>query len=195
MAETDLPIQDLSQFRLPPGFRGRAPFVVLIWHFVQATLFRLSPRPMYAWRRFLLRLFGAKIGRCVKVRSTSRIAFPWKLEIDEHTWIGDDTDLYSLAPIHIGAHSVISQRSYLCAAQHDHRRRDFAMVTSPVTIGNQVWLATDVFVGPGVTIGDGAVVGARSSVFSNIPPGTIAYGSPARVHGLRMASEADLPQD
>lgn len=163
--------------------------MVLIWQLVQATLFGLSPRPLYAWRSFLLRLFGAKIGRGVEIRPTSRIAFPWKLEIGDRVWVSDNTELYSLAPIRIGSHSVISQRSYLCAAKHDHRRADFAMIAGPITIGSQVWLATDVFVAPGVTIGDGAVVGARSSVFSDIPSGAMAYGTPALVKGQRNTSE------
>jgi putative colanic acid biosynthesis acetyltransferase WcaF len=183
--------QDLDQFRLPPGFRGRPAIVVLIWQLVQATIFALSPRPLYGWRRFLLRIFGAKVGQGAKLRPTSRIAFPWKLEIGEHSWIGDDTDLYSLAPIRIGAHSVISQRSYICAAKHDHRRKNFAMIAQPVSIGSEVWLATDVFVAPGVTIGDGAVIGARSSVFDDIPAGVVAYGSPAVVKGLRSSPELD----
>ena len=141
---------------------------------------------MYAWRRFLLRLFGAKVGQGVKIRSTSRIAFPWKLEVGEHSWIGDDTDIYSLGPILIGAHTVISQRAYLCAAKHDHRSSDFAMIAKPVKIGNQVWIATDVFVAPGITIGDGAVIGARSSVFHDIAGSVIAYGNPAQVKGPRQ---------
>jgi putative colanic acid biosynthesis acetyltransferase WcaF len=144
---------------------------------------------MYSWRRFLLRLFGAKIGKGVKVRSTCRVAFPWKLEIGDHAWVGDDTDLYSLAPISIGAHSVISQRSYLCAAKHDHCRRNFAMIAQPISIGSQVWIATDVFVAPGITIGDGAVIGARSSVFDDIPAGVIAFGTPALVKGRRRPSD------
>lgn len=160
--------------------------MVLIWQIVQATLFGLSPRPMYAWRSFLLRLFGARIGRGVEVRPTARIAYPWKLEIGDRVWVSDNTELYCMAPIRIGSHSVISQRSYLCAAKHDHHRTDFAMIAGPITIGSQVWLATDVFVAPGITIGDGAVVGARSSVFSDVPAGAIAYGTPARVQGQRQ---------
>ena len=177
--------QDISSFRLPKGFRGRPAIVVLVWQLVQATLFGLSPRPMYAWRRFLLRLFGAKIGPGVEIRPTSRIAFPWKLEIANNVWVSDNTELYSLATIRIGAHSVISQRSYLCAAKHDHRRSDFAMIALPITIGEQVWVASDVFVAPGITIGDGAVVGARSSVFSDVPARAIVYGTPAQVKGWR----------
>jgi putative colanic acid biosynthesis acetyltransferase WcaF len=178
-------VQDLSQFRLPPGFRGRSGVTVLIWQIVQATLFACSPQPFYGWRRFLLRCFGARIGRGVLVRPSARITYPWKVIIGDRSWIGDHAELYSLGDIKIGADSVVSQRSYLCAATHDHRRPDFAMIARPIVIGDQVWIATDVFVAPGVTIADGAVVGARSSVFKNIGAGEIAFGSPAVTTGRR----------
>jgi putative colanic acid biosynthesis acetyltransferase WcaF len=172
--------QDLSQFRVPPGFRGRSGPVVLLWQLVQSTLFGLSPQPFYAWRRGLLRLFGAKIGHKVLLRPTARVAFPWKIEIGDFSWIGDDVQIYSLDRISIGCHSVVSQRSYLCTASHDFNDIAFGYVTGPITIADQVWIASDVFVAPGVTIGRGAVVGARSTVFDDVPPEMVAFGEPAR---------------
>lgn len=188
MSEAKRPsVQDLGRFRLPPGFRGRSGLTVVIWQIVQATLFACSPQPLYGWRRFLLRCFGARIGRSVLIRPTARITYPWKVTIGDRSWIGDHAELYSLGDIRIGADSVISQRSYLCAATHDHRKPDFAMIAKPITIGDQVWIATDVFVAPGVTIADGAVVGARSSVFKNVGTCEIAFGSPAVTTGRRDA--------
>ena len=115
--------QDLERFRVPPGFRGRTGFVVLLWQLVQSTLFGLSPQPLYAWRRALLRLFGAKIGRKVLVRPTARVTYPWKVEIGDCSWIGDHAELYSLDRISIGRNAAISQRSYLCTASHDMESR------------------------------------------------------------------------
>ena len=152
-----------------------------MWQLVQATLFGLSPQPLYAWRRALLRLFGAKIGRKVLVRPTARITFPWKVEIGDFSWIGDHAELYSLDRISIGCHAVISQRSYLCTASHDFRDETFAYVTGPIAVGDQAWIASDVFVAPGVTIGSAAVIGARSTVLHDIPAEMIAHGYPARV--------------
>ncbi len=171
--------QDLSRFRVPAKFRGRSDFVVQLWWLVQWFLFRPSPQIMFGWRRFLLRLFGARIGKNVLVRSTAWITYPWKLTIGDYSWVGEDAVLYSLGEIRIGAHSVISQRCYLCAAAHDYTRITFDIFANPITIGDQVWIATDVFVGPGVKIGSGSVVGARSSVYKNLPPGMICYGNPA----------------
>ena len=180
--------QDLSRFRVPPGFRGRSGPVVLLWQLVQSTLFGFSPQPFYGWRRSLLRLFGAKIGRNVLLRPTARIAFPWKLEIGDFSWIGDHVELYSLDRITIGSHAVVSQRSYLCTASHDMSDLAFSYLTGPIVVGDQVWLASDVFVAPGVTIGRGAVVGTRSTVFGDIPPEQVAFGEPARVMRKRRQS-------
>ena len=89
--------------------------------------------------------------------------------------------LYTLSDITLGSHAVISQRSYLCTGSHDHTQPTFDIYAKPIVVGDQAWLATDVFVAPGVEIGAGTVVGARSSVFESLPPGMIAMGSPARV--------------
>ena len=179
------PVQDLSRFRLPLGFRGRSGATVFLWQIVQGSLFACSPQFAYGWRRFLLRAFGARIGRGVKVRPSARITYPWKIEIGDRSWVGDHAELYSLTLIRIGADTVVSQKSYLCAGSHDYRRPDFAMTPGPIEIGDQCWIAADVFIAPGVTIGAGAVVGARSSVFSDIEAGALAFGSPARVQGRR----------
>lgn len=178
-------VQDLSRFRLPPGFRGRSGAIVLLWQIVQATLFACSPQPLFGWRRFLLRCFGARIGAGVRLRPSMRVTYPWKVEIGARAWIGDQAELYSLGPIRIGADSVISQRSYICAGTHDYTRPDFPIAAPAITIGEEVWIATDVFVAPGLTIGRGAVIGARSSVFCDVAPYAVMMGNPARQTGTR----------
>ena len=129
----------------------------------------------------LLRLFGAKIGKDVLIRPGVRITYPWKLEIGDCSWIGDDVVLYSLGRIKIGKNSVVSQKSYLCAASHDYTKSSFDISSYPVTIEDEVWIATDVFIGPDVTIGKGAVVGARSSVFKSIEGGYVYAGNPLKI--------------
>ena len=170
--------QDLASFRVPPNFRGRPAWVVQTWWLVQATLFRLSPHSAYGWRRFILRLFGAKVGRDVHLRPTARVQYPWKVSVGDYSWVGDGAVLYSLGEIRIGAHSVVSQRAYLCAATHDHQKASFDLLASSIDIGREVWIAADVFIGPGVSVGDAAVVGARSSVFQDVPPGVVCFGQP-----------------
>jgi putative colanic acid biosynthesis acetyltransferase WcaF len=172
--------QDLQQFRLPPGFRGRSAVAVQLWWLVQATLFRLSPQFMYGWRRWLLRCFGAKVGRGVLLRPTVSVTFPWKVEIGDYAWIGDDAVLYSLGPISIGRNAVVSQKSYLCTGTHDARSPAFDIEAHPIVIEDEAWVASDVFIAPGVTVGRGAVIGARSTVLQAMPAGMVCVGYPCR---------------
>jgi len=153
---------------MPPEFRGRPSWYVLFWDAVNALLFKPSPKILYGWRRFLLRCFGAKIGEGVIIRPSVHVQFPWKIAIGDYSWIGDHATLYSLGEIQIGDNTIISQNSYLCTGTHDRKSETFDIKARPIHIGNSCWIATDVFVGPGVTICDEVVVGARSTVFKSI---------------------------
>ncbi len=172
--------QNLKIFKIPSNFRGTSKFNVQMWWFVQATLFRLSPQFMYRWRRFLLKIFGANIGRNVIIRPTARITYPWKVQIGDYSWIGDNVNLYSLGEIEIGKNVVISQKSYLCTGSHTYSKIDFPIYAKKITIEDECWIATDVYIAPDITIGKGAVVGARSSVFKDLEGGKIYIGSPAK---------------
>lgn len=174
-------MQKLDKFKLPNNFRGRSALVVQLWWMTDFVFFRLSPQVLYGWRRFLLRSFGAKIGKGVIIRPSVTVTYPWKVSIGDDSWIGDDVTLYSLGEIEIGTNTVISQKSYLCAASHNYDEEDFPILAKKITIEDECWLATDVYVAPGVTIGKGTVVGARSSVFKDLPAGKVCMGSPAKV--------------
>jgi len=177
--------QRLEEFRVPPGFRGRSAVYTQLWWIVQSTLFGLSPQALFAWRRWLLRFFGAKVGKGVFIRPSARVTYPWKLRIGDHCHIGDEVVLYTLGEIEIGDCVVVSQRSYICTGSHDFRSPTFDLYAKKIVIEAEAWVATDVFVAPGVRIGNGAVIGARSSVFSDVPPGAIYVGIPARYVGDR----------
>jgi len=150
-----------------------------LWQLVWLILYRPSPRLLHPWRCFLLRLFGAKLGKGVHPYPSARVWAPWNLEMGDHACLSEGVDCYSVARIRIGAHSTVSQYSFLCTASHDHSQAAMPLVAAPITIGERVWITADVFVGPGVCIGDGAVVTARSSVFSDLPPWMVARGNPA----------------
>jgi len=105
--------------------------------------------------------------------------------IGDHCWIRDNATLYSVAEITIGEHSVISQEAYLCTATHDHSTISFPLVASPIAIESECWIAARAFVGPGVTIGRGAIVGVNSVALSNVEFATIVAGIPARIIGVR----------
>lgn len=152
----------------------------LLWSIVSATLFRLSFHNWYAFRAALLVLFGAKLGRNVRIRRTAKIEIPWHLDIGDDVSIGDAAILYSLGQIKIGARSFLSQYAHLCAGTHDETQRDYPLIRPPITIGEDCWIAADAFVGPDVTIGDRTVVGARASAFSDLPSDMICVGNPAK---------------
>lgn len=153
-----------------------------LWALVQATLFRWSPRPCHRWRAWLLRLFGADItapGQVV-VFPTARITFPWNLRLEPRSMIGRRVTIYNLGPVTLRFGANISQNCHLCAGTHDFTRWSMPLVTAPIVIGENAWLAADVFVGPGVTVGELCVVGARSVVVRDLPPRKICVGHPCR---------------
>ena len=174
-------MQTLNKFKLPKNFRGRSSFFVQLWWMVDFLLFKPSPQILYGWRRFLLRSFGATVGKGVIIRPSVTVTYPWKVSIGDYSWIGDDVVLYSLGEINIGKNAVVSQKSYLCTGSHDFEKEDFPIWQKKISIEDECWLATDVYVAPGITIGKGTVVGARSSVFKDLPAAKICVGSPAKV--------------
>jgi len=173
-------VQNLGIYRVDPKFRGRSPLFVQFWWIIDAVFFRCSPQVMYGFRRWLLRLFGARIGNGALIRPSVTITYPWKVKIGVNSQIGDDVVLYSYGDITVGDNVVISQKSYLCAGTHDFRSESFGLQAFPIHIEDEVWLAADVFVAPGVSVGRGTVVGARSSVFASLPAMMICTGTPAR---------------
>lgn len=160
-----------------------------VWGLVWITLFRPSPRPLHGWRNALLRLFGARLARTARVASSAVIWAPWNLVMDDSAELGPQVDCYSVAVIHLGAHATVSQYSYLCAGGRDAFDPGFGPTKAPITICDQAWIGADAFVGPGVTVGQGAVLGARASAFTDVPPWTIAAGNPAQVLQARVLTD------
>lgn len=170
-----------------------------IWNAVWLLFYRPTPVAMHGWRRFLLRLFGAKIGSPAYLYPSARVWAPWNLEMGDHSTLAHGVDCYSVDRVRIGSLTTVSQYSYLCTATHDYTdpciltQPQMPLLTAPITLGDRVWITADVFVGPGVTIGDGTVVLARSSVFKNLPAWVVAAGSPAvarKERRLRSASNS-----
>lgn len=153
-----------------------------LWAFVQATIFRWSPRPLHTFRARLLVLFGADIpepGQVV-VYPTARITLPWKLTLAPRAMIGPHVNVYNLGHITFARGANVSQGVHLCAGSHDIALWSMPLVTAPIYLGENVWIAADVYVGPGVSIGDLSVVGARSVVVNDLPPRMICIGHPCR---------------
>jgi putative colanic acid biosynthesis acetyltransferase WcaF len=160
------------------------------WSIIWFLFARPIPRMMLnGWKIFLLRLFGAKIHKSAVVYSSARIYMPSNLEMEEYSILGAEVDCYNVALIKIGANVVVSQKAYLCAASHDISKSEMPLITAPIIINDQAWVAADTFIAMGVTIGQGAVVGARASVFKDVEPWTIVGGNPAKfIHNRVLKS-------
>lgn len=156
---------------------------------VGELFFRYSLRTMFGWRAFLLGLFGARIGRHVNVYRTARIEQPWNVSIGDWSSVGDHARIYSLGPVSVGRRVTISQYAHLCAGTHDYSYPALPLVRAPIVIGDDVWVCADAFVGPGVTVGAGSVVGARAVAVKDVPPWTVVGGNPAKVIKQRVIAE------
>ncbi len=148
--------------------------------------FRYSPRVCWGWRVFLLRLFGATIGRNVRIDPSVKVFIPWNLECGEWTSIGFDVLVYNLGKVSLGKQVTISQRSHLCAGSHDYRDSSMPLIKASIQIGDGCWICADAFLGPNVIVGEQAIVGARAVVVKSIEPRQIVGGNPAKVVGTRV---------
>lgn len=151
------------------------------WNLVWFLFFRPTPRAfLYGWRRFILRLFGAKIGKGVHVLPSCKVWQPWKLTMGDFSCLSENVDCYSVDQITIGTQAVVSQGAFLCCASHDITSPIMELTYKPIVIGPQAWVAAKAFVGPDVTIGEGAVVGACAVVTKDVEPWTVVAGNPAK---------------
>ncbi len=157
----------------------------LLWHLTWLLLYRPSPTPLHAWRRLLLVAFGARIGKPAYLYPTARIWAPWNLRMGRHSTLAGGVDCYCVDTITLGDFTTVSQYSYLCSASHDYRApldpasAHMPLVSGPINLGHRVWITAGVFVGPGVSVGEGAVVLARSVVTRDLPAWSVCAGQPA----------------
>lgn len=163
-----------------PSFSLKNRIARVIWNVVNLFFFKYSPKPLHSWRAFLLKLFGATVGKKVHVYPKVSIWAPWNLVLDDECGIANGVTLYSQGKIRIGKRTVISQGAHLVAGTHDYTDPGFPLITSPINIGAYVWIASEAFIHPGVTIGMGSVIGARSVVNKDLPEWMVCAGSPCK---------------
>ena len=133
----------------------------------------------------MLRLFGAQIGQHVQIHPSAHVFIPWQLKIGDWSSVGFGARLYNLSTLKIGSKVTISQHAHLCGGSHDFRDPAMSLQKCPITVGNEVWICADAFVGPGVTVGPRSVIGARAVVVRDVEPNVVVAGNPARVIGPR----------
>jgi len=177
-----------------PSFSLRNRLSRIVWGLAYLLLFRFSPKPFHAWRSFLLRCFGAKVGRGVHVYPGVKIWAPWNLELEDECGIASGAILYSQGKITIGRRTVVSQGAHLVTGTHDYSDVGFPLITKPIHIGDHAWIATEAFIHPGVTIGAGCVIGARSVVNKDMPAWMVCAGHPCRpLKARKLNSELKEP--
>lgn len=179
---------DIQAARTARPYSNKEYIGRVLW-MLATPLFRFSPRPMFGWRRVLLRCFGARVGRQVHIYPSARIEIPWNLSIGDEASLGENVLVYSLGPVDIGARTTVSHNAHLCAGTHDYRDPGLPLMRLPIRIGADAWICAQSFVGPGVVIGDGAVVGAAAVVVASVEEWTVVAGNPARFVKRRVMRE------
>lgn len=177
---------DLSKYKHPRSVR----YLVLrgLWFLAEILIYPRRFRRLKRLRIAILRRFGANIGRNCYIGDRVRIWVPWNLTMADYSVLGDQVEVYNLAPVTLESNAVVSQYTYLCSATHDYKRPDFPLIHSPIVIGAGAWVAAKAFIGPGVTIGAGSVIGAMSVIVKDVPPNMIYAGNPARPIRPRVAA-------
>ena len=172
---------DLKNYKNRHSLKSKA--ARLLWNATWLLLARWTPehiRLFNRWRVLLLRLFGARIGKGCVIKPSCLIWAPWNLELKDRVALDDKVLCYTVAKITIGSHTAISRETFLCSASHDIASRSRELIHAPIEVGSKVWIAARAIILPGVTVGEGAVVGAGSVVARDVPPWTVVAGNPAR---------------
>lgn len=168
---------NLESFNNTSFDRGASTVKQVFWLVVNETLLS-SSLPGSAWRCWLLRVFGARIGRSVVIKSRVRIKFPWKLIVGNYSWIGENVWIDNLEWVKIGSNSCVSQGAYLCTGSHDWSKSSFNLIAKPIVIGEQAWVSAFCKVAPGVTIASGSVCVMGSVVTKSTREWEIWGGNP-----------------
>lgn len=176
----DRPVLDIADNRSKIKYKKAEQVRRILWSCAY-PFFRFSPRICFRWRCFLLRLFGAKVGCRTNIYSSANIYMPWNLVIGDDSSIGEWVLVYNLGLVTIGNRTTISQRAHLCGGTHDFSNPSLPLQKLPITINNEAWVCADAFVGPGVEVGTGAIVGARAVVTKDVPNWSIVIGNPAQI--------------
>lgn len=168
---------DLSNYSSEFSLKNR--IARFVWGLVWFFLFRPSPRFAMGWRRFLLRLFGARVGHGAHVYPDARVWAPWNLEMGDFSCLGPGSNCYCVARIRIGAHATISQFAYLCSAGHDIKDPHMRLLRAPIVIEDGAWVCAGAYVGPGIAVRRNGVLAAMACLTRELPEGEVWGGNPA----------------
>ncbi len=171
-------LQDNDPYR-GPSFSLANRLMRGLWGVVYLLLFRISPRPVHAWRVLLLRIFGAQIGRGCHIYPNVKVWAPWNLSLGNYVGVADGVTLYCMDKVSVGDFAVISQGAHLCGGTHDYNSENFQLIAKPIGIGAHAWICAEAFIHPGVVVPEGAVIGARAVVPKSLAMPWVVYaGNP-----------------
>jgi putative colanic acid biosynthesis acetyltransferase WcaF len=171
---------NLEQYNQEDYTVGAAMWQQILWYLLGSPLVQSYWLPWSGIKVAVLRWFGATIGSQVRIKPGVRVKFPWRLQVGDHVWIGENAWLDNLALITIEDHVCISQSVYLCTGNHDWSSPQFNLRVAPIVIQHSAWIAAQAVVGPGVTIGKGTVLSLGSVACRSLPPMGIWAGNPAQ---------------
>ncbi len=172
--QTDLSSYDSSWYKV-----GVWAPVLFLWYFVKAVFF-LNPLVTSYWiKRSLLRLFGSKLGRGLVIKQGVSIKFPWRLNIGEHVWMGENVWIENQADVTIGSHSCLSQGACLLTGNHNHKKEGFDLLLEPIDLENGVWIGARAVVCPGVRCETHAILTVNSVATHDLEAYSIYQGNPA----------------
>lgn len=172
-----------------PSFSGRNRLRRACWGAAWLLLARWTPPFCHRWRIAVLRLFGGQVSWRAYVYGDVSIWAPWNLAVDDYGTLARGVVVYNIAPVTIGPRAVVSQRATLCTGTHDHRDPAFPLVARPIRLGRRAWVCASAFVGPGVTVGDGAVLAGGGVALKDLAAWTVHVGNPAAADRPRPVIE------
>lgn len=174
MKQTDLSKYNNSWFNEGAGVIKRT-----LWFFVNGLFFVNPINPFSGLKVFLLRLFGARIGKGVVIKPSVNIKYPWNLVIGDFSWIGEKVWIDNLDQVAIGNNCCLSQGAMLLIGNHDYRSTTFDLMVAPITLEDGVWIGAHALVTGGVTCKNHSVLSVKSVASSNMEPYFIYRGNPA----------------
>jgi putative colanic acid biosynthesis acetyltransferase WcaF len=178
-AADHIPAETAADPYLRPAFAASDRARRLAWNVCRALFYRPSPRPMHAWRAFLLQCFGATLGPGCRFYPASKVWAPWNLICADYVTAADGAEIYNPAPVRFGSHAILSQDAFVCGATHDYDDPRFPLLAYAMDFGAYSWVCARASVAPGVNMGEGAVLGLGSVATRDLEPWGVYAGVPA----------------
>lgn len=170
---------DLSSFDNSDYDTGASIIKRMLWYFTNVIFLQNSYNPFSGIKKFVLRLYGAKIGKNVLIKQSVNIKYPWKLKIGNNVWIGEKTWIDNLDFVEIQDNCCISQGAMLLCGNHNYKKSSFDLITGKILLEEGVWIGSYSIVSPGITCKSHSILAVNSVATKDLEAYTIYQGNPA----------------